>query len=122
MVWFCSDNGPEGNPQRRGRSQGSAGPFRGRKRSLYEGGVRVPGLLEWPARITRARVTDIPCVTSDYFPTVLDAIGGGLGIWLTGLLYDTTGSYQVPFTVLVVLILLAMMAATQVRRHVPERE
>jgi MFS family permease len=54
--------------------------------------------------------------------TVLDAIGGGLGIWLTGLLYDTTRSYQVPFTVLVVLILFAMMAATQVRRHVPERE
>ena len=53
--------------------------------------------------------------------TVLDAIGGGLGIWLTGLLYDRTGSYQVPFTVLVVLILVAMIAATQVRRHVPER-
>jgi MFS family permease len=53
--------------------------------------------------------------------TVLDAIGGGLGIWLTGLLYDTTGSYQVPFTVLVFLILLAMLAATRVRRHVPER-
>lgn len=53
--------------------------------------------------------------------TVLDAIGGGLGIWLTGLLYDRTGSYQVPFTVLVVLILLAMLAATQVRRHVPAR-
>ena len=52
--------------------------------------------------------------------TVLDAIGGGLGIWLTGLLYDTTGSYQVPFSVLVILILLAMIAATQVRRHVPE--
>jgi len=50
--------------------------------------------------------------------TVLDAIGGGLGIWLTGYLYDKTGSYQVPFSVLVVLILLAMVAATQVRRHV----
>jgi len=53
--------------------------------------------------------------------TVLDAVGGGLGIWLTGLLYDKTGSYQVPFTVLVVLILLAILAATQVRREVPER-
>jgi len=53
--------------------------------------------------------------------TVLDAIGGGLGIWLTGLLYDKTGSYQVPFTVLVFLIVLAMLAATQVRREVPER-
>jgi len=53
--------------------------------------------------------------------TVLDALGGGLGIWMTGLLYDKTGSYQVPFAVLVVLIFLATLAATQVRRHVPER-
>ena len=75
MVWFCSDNGPEGNPGVKGRSQGSAGPFRGRKRSLYEGGVRVPGLLVWPAKIERPREVHIPCVTSDYFPTVLDVIG-----------------------------------------------
>ncbi len=69
MVWFASDNGPErGTP-------GSAGPFRGRKRSLYEGGVRVPALLEWPARIRSPRVTDAPCVTSDYLPTVLDVLG-----------------------------------------------
>ena len=54
--------------------------------------------------------------------TVLDAIGGGLGIWLTGLLYDRTGSYQLPFAVLVVLITLAMFAATQVRRHLPPAE
>lgn len=74
MLWFCSDNGPEGNPGPRGRSQGSAGPFRGRKRSLYEGGVRVPGLLEWPARIRRPRVTAFPAVTSDCFPTVLDVL------------------------------------------------
>lgn len=75
MLWFCSDNGPEGNPNPRQRFQGSAGPFRGRKRSLYEGGVRVPGLLEWPARISASRVTDFPAVTSDYFPTVLDVLG-----------------------------------------------
>lgn len=75
MLWFCSDNGPEGNPQAKGRSQGSAGPFRGRKRSLYEGGVRVPGILEWPDRVTEPRVCDVPCVTTDYFPTVLDVLG-----------------------------------------------
>ncbi len=69
IVFFASDNGPEnGTP-------GSPGPFRGRKRSLYEGGVRVPGLLEWPAMIPEARETDIPAVTSDYFPTVLDILG-----------------------------------------------
>lgn len=75
MVWFCSDNGPEGNPEAKGRNQGSAGPFRGRKRSLYEGGVRVAGILEWPAKVSAGRETDFPAVTSDYFPTVLDVLG-----------------------------------------------
>jgi arylsulfatase A-like enzyme len=69
MLWFCSDNGPErGTP-------GSAGPFRERKRSLYEGGVRVPGLLEWPRQIPQARETAVPCVTSDYLPTILHVAG-----------------------------------------------
>jgi len=75
MVWFCSDNGPEGKDGRSGRTRGSAGFLRGRKRSLFEGGVRVPALLEWPARIKGIRVTDVPCCTSDYFPTALDALG-----------------------------------------------
>ena len=75
MLWFCSDNGPEGNPGPKGRHQGSAGPFRGRKRSLYEGGVRVPGLLVWPAVVQQPRTVGVPCVTSDYFPTVLDVLG-----------------------------------------------
>jgi len=75
MVWFCSDNGPEGKDGRSGRTRGSAGSLRGRKRSLFEGGVRVPALLEWPARIKGSRVTKIPCCTSDYFPTTLDVLG-----------------------------------------------
>ena len=62
MLWFCSDNGPEGRAQ---KAPGSAAPLRGRKRSLYEGGVRVPGLLEWPRRIRSGRVTAVPCSTSD---------------------------------------------------------
>ena len=73
MLWFCSDNGPEGG--KKTPTNGSAGPLRGRKRSLYEGGIRVPGLLEWPARFkTPARVA-APCGTEDYFPTVLAALG-----------------------------------------------
>ena len=68
MIWFCSDNGPEnGNP-------GSTGGFRERKRSLHEGGIRVPGLLVWPQKITKAFVTDIPCVTSDYLPTIMNVL------------------------------------------------
>jgi len=75
MLWFCSDNGPEGKDGKHGRYRGSAGPYRGRKRSLFEGGVRVPGLLEWPMHFKGGRVTDVPCCTSDYFPTILDMLG-----------------------------------------------
>ncbi len=73
MLWFCSDNGPEGK-QYNGRN-GWAKHLRGRKRSLYEGGIRVPGLLVWPERIKQPRIVDVPCCTSDYSPTVLDALG-----------------------------------------------
>jgi len=73
MLWFCSDNGPEGDGKS-GRSLGSTGPFRGRKRSLLEGGVRVPAFLEWPAVVTAHRIVETPCSTSDYFPTILDLL------------------------------------------------
>lgn len=70
MIWFCSDNGPEGQAN---KAPGSAAHLRGRKRSLYEGGVRVPGILEWPGQV-QPGATDIPAVTSDYLPTVLDLL------------------------------------------------
>lgn len=72
LLFFCADNGPEGQP---GRAPGSAGPLRGRKRDLFEGGVRVPAVVEWPARVKPGSVTDYPASTSDYFPTVLELIG-----------------------------------------------
>ncbi|MBW6480503.1 MAG: sulfatase-like hydrolase/transferase [Bacteroidales bacterium] len=79
MIWFCSDNGPAAKGGGPGwdagdRQQGVTGGFRGRKGSLFEGGVRVPGILEWPARIKSASKTDLPAVTSDYFPTILDIL------------------------------------------------
>ncbi|MHC4745265.1 MAG: sulfatase family protein, partial [Planctomycetota bacterium] len=69
MLWFSSDNGPENGVP------GITGGFRERKRSLYEGGVRVPGLLEWPAKIRKTRVVNMPCCTLDYFPTVMEILG-----------------------------------------------
>ncbi|MFT5300475.1 MAG: arylsulfatase A-like enzyme [Mariniblastus sp.] len=71
MLWYCADNGPESSAE---KGAGSAGPFRGRKRSLYEGGVRVPAFLVWPTKIAAASETDFPCVTSDYLPTILDSL------------------------------------------------
>ena len=73
MIWFCSDNGParQGSP----RHVGTAKNLSGYKLSISEGGIRVPGLLVWPGVVKKARQTDAPCVTSDYFPTILDAAG-----------------------------------------------
>ena len=71
MLWFCSDNGPAGVS---GQGVGSTKGLRGRKGDLFEGGVRVPGILEWPARIKSPRITEVPASTSDYFPTVLDVL------------------------------------------------
>ena len=71
MFWFCSDNGPE---RKFGLAGGSAGTLRGHKRGLFDGGVRVPGLLEWPGHVTAGTVTDVPASTSDYVPTVLDLL------------------------------------------------
>jgi arylsulfatase A-like enzyme len=72
MLWFCADNGPEGKT---GEGPGSAGPFRGRKRDLLEGGIRVPAILEWPGRIGKPGAIETPCCTSDYFPTILEYLG-----------------------------------------------
>ena len=74
MLCFASDNGPEGNPGPRAHSQGTAGKFRGRKRSLYEGGVRVPAVVEWPGTLQPRKVAT-PCVSSDYFPTISALLG-----------------------------------------------
>ena len=72
MLWFCSDNGParQGSP----RHVGSPGGLSGYKLSIREGGIRVPGLLVWPDKVKKSRVVSAPCVTSDYFPTILDAL------------------------------------------------
>ncbi|AWW30897.1 N-acetylgalactosamine 6-sulfate sulfatase [Echinicola strongylocentroti] len=68
IIMFCSDNGPERN------TPGSAGKFRDRKRSLYEGGVRVPAFALWKGTWEGGKRVDFPAVTSDYLPTILDIL------------------------------------------------
>lgn len=72
-LFFCSDNGPEGkmfNDPKRPRRAGKTGGFTGRKRSVYEGGVRVPALALWPKHIKAGSKIDVPCSVMDYLPTV----------------------------------------------------
>lgn len=76
-IWFCSDNGPEGREdlESNGRCRGVTGGLRGRKRSLFEGGVGVPALVKWPGVAKPGAVCDQPASTLDYLPTVADALG-----------------------------------------------
>jgi cyanate permease len=53
--------------------------------------------------------------------SLLESVGVGLGSWLTGLLFDRYGSYQVPFTVLAVAIMVALLVGTQIKSEVDER-
>jgi sugar phosphate permease len=53
--------------------------------------------------------------------TMLDAIAGGLGIWLTGVMFDKFGNYDNAFYVFVALLALALVASTQVRREIRPR-
>jgi len=77
LVWFTSDNGPETLNRYKGswRSYGSPGPLRGRKLHVYEGGVRVPGILRWPDHTPPGRVCREPVGGVDVLPT-LCAIAG----------------------------------------------
>ncbi len=68
ILWYCSDNGAL-------PKLGSAGNSRGNKGQVYEGGLLVPALLEWPFRYPKPRVINVPCVTSDIYPTVLEWTG-----------------------------------------------
>ncbi len=69
LVWYCSDNGGLPNIE-----PSTTGGLRGFKGSVHEGGLRVPGIIEWPAMI-KPRATDYPASTMDIFPTLADLLG-----------------------------------------------
>ena len=76
LFWYTSDNGPQG-PLSKG-SPGSSGGLRDRKNTLWEGGIRVPAIIEWPQRIPQPRVTSVPANTCDIYPTLLDIADVGV--------------------------------------------
>lgn len=72
FVFFTSDNGPAITPM---HPHGSAGPLRGKKGSLYEGGIRVPGLVRWPGKTKPGSVSDEPVCGVDFLPTACALAG-----------------------------------------------
>ena len=84
FTYFQSDNGPSRETRNwlDGTQDpyygGSAGRLKGHKFSLYDGGIRSPGIMSWPDRIPPLQVISEPGVAMDVFPTFVSAAGGNM--------------------------------------------
>jgi arylsulfatase A len=83
LVIFTSDNGPvtgqRKSPDGAGPyKSGSAGPLRGKKNTTWEGGMRVPAIARWPARIPSGTVVSELATSMDILPTVAKVVGASL--------------------------------------------
>lgn len=76
LVIFSSDNGPEDYAVRNSSHSGAgkAGPFRGRKRSLYEGGIRVPFILRWPGHVPAGVINETTALNGVDFMATFSAL------------------------------------------------
>jgi arylsulfatase A len=86
LVLFTSDNGPEGLRRypKAIHSHGSAGPLRGQKLSMFEGGLRVPGVVRWPGRVKAGTECAEPVVFYDILPTLCAVAGVAPGVTSDG--------------------------------------
>jgi len=75
LVLFTSDNGPSAESLHKPSFFESTGPLRGVKRDLYEGGIRVPLLAQWPGSIAEGSVSDSVCAFWDFLPTAAELAG-----------------------------------------------
>ena len=84
LTFFTSDNGPSRETRNWLDSTldpyygGTAGKFKGHKGSLFEGGIREPGIMHWPGNIQTGVVSSEPCASMDIAPTILEAAGVNL--------------------------------------------
>ena len=72
IVFFCSDHGADKDYD---GVLDSCGPLRGQKRSMYEGGLRVPLIARWPGQIKAGTESDHLCYFPDILPTLAELAG-----------------------------------------------
>ena len=77
IVIFQSDHG-HSVEERTFHGGGSAGPYRGHKGNLFEGGIRVPSVVSWPNGLPQGEVRDQLVTGMDWFPTIMDLTGTNL--------------------------------------------
>lgn len=75
LVLFSSDNGPHQEGGHKMPFFDSNGPLKGKKRDLYEGGIRVPMIARWPGRIQSGTETDLLSGFQDVLPTLAEVAG-----------------------------------------------
>ena len=74
IIVFQSDHG-HSEEERTFGGGGFAGPYRGAKFSLFEGGIRIPAIISWPGTIPQNEVRDQLAVNVDWLPTLLELCG-----------------------------------------------
>jgi arylsulfatase A len=72
VVIFTSFGGAQPEGAMDPKFFNASGPLRGQAGSVYEGGIRVPMIIRWPARIKAGQVTDFPCAAWDILPTAME--------------------------------------------------
>ncbi|WP_440877031.1 sulfatase-like hydrolase/transferase [Thalassotalea sp. PLHSN55] len=75
LIFFTSDNGPHDEGGANPDFFKASAPYKGQKRDLYDGGIHVPMIVHWPAKIKQARVDNTPWLFADVLPTVADIAG-----------------------------------------------
>lgn len=77
VIIFASDNGPHKEGGADPDFFDSNGPWRGYKRDVYEGGIRVPMIVSWPGHVVEGAETDFMCSFWDMMPTLRELTGNG---------------------------------------------
>jgi arylsulfatase A-like enzyme len=78
LVVFTSDNGPHHEGGHDHEYFDSNGPLKGFKRSMHEGGYRVPTIARWPGKVAAGTTSNHPCGGYDFFATACELTGARL--------------------------------------------
>ncbi len=87
LVIFSSDNGPSGEGGQSVDFFQSSGFLKGRKRSVYEGGIRIPFIARWTGKIPAGRISDHPSAFWDFLPTACELAGIEIPVKTDGISY-----------------------------------
>ncbi|QDS96392.1 Arylsulfatase [Roseimaritima multifibrata] len=90
LVIFTSDNGPHQEGNHDATFFQSSGPLTGIKRSMHEGGIRVPLIAKWPGKIAPGTTTDLPSAFWDFLPTACELAGASAPADTDGISYLPT--------------------------------